>query len=828
MDPFIGRDALVERLVATVGASGSAVVLAPPGAGLSAVLRNVVSAVAGQGQGVEFLRFPDQRFHHFDLPAQTVVVVDDAHRGDERQVLTLRDRALAAPMVVGVRCGAVPEAISWLWRSGLADRIELGVLDAVSVASIIERRLGAPAHSSLIAGVIKRSAARPGFVVDEIESMRLSGTAHEEAGYVRDRPTGRVGRPLVERAEAVLAELPAEVAAAVRVLALAGALRVDSLHRFGIDSQDLVRRALVNPFEPGDISMIGLVPPALAGAVRSSLSPSYLAETAAAVLEAEGSRLAPEDSARLRLQLGIPLELSEISAAAWAAVADRSLTSAVALARSAASAGPVGMMSAAEIFTNVGNRVEAAEYYAALLVDDEADAFVKARAATEYASSLLWDLGRPDDAVRIAAELSMQTRGTPFADIATIHEAGMLVYAGHARPALDLLADLDPGALDDQWRRVLRLVRVLSAALVEPAAPCADDVAELTLVTDLRLGETFGPAVGVIAVELAHELAGDIDDAVDVVGAARGDARLHATPLSAAWLALAEARCELATGRPGAAKRAALDAAASFADINHPSGLRWAIGAALLASALAGDRAGCETYSARLDALALGAPFLDADLVRAEAWAAAVLGNSARAATLFGRAAAMAAAVGSPVLEAIALHDSYRVLGSSVGRRLDELHRSSPVSSIDVRARHVRLVAAELAAELLELSVEVEERGAWLLSAEVASDAAAIATAQGRRALARESHGRQARLVAACGGPVTPRISGRRSNPLTNRERDIATRAAAGRSSKGIADDLGLSTRTVDNVLQRVYIKLGIHGRAELSCSVVVLSANAD
>jgi DNA-binding NarL/FixJ family response regulator len=171
----------------------------------------------------------------------------------------------------------------------------------------------------------------------------------------------------------------------------------------------------------------------------------------------------------------------------------------------------------------------------------------------------------------------------------------------------------------------------------------------------------------------------------------------------------------------------------------------------------------------------------------------------------------------------MALHDSYRVLGAAVGKRLDELNRSTRVPSVEFRARHVRLMAAERATELLELSVEIEERGAWLLSAEVAGDAAVVASGQGRRSLARESHGRQVRLVAACGGPLTPRTSGHRTNPLTNRERDIATRAAAGRSSKGIADDLGLSTRTVDNVLQRVYIKLGIHGRAELS--VVLLGA---
>ena len=44
--------------------------------------------------------------------------------------------------------------------------------------------------------------------------------------------------------------------------------------------------------------------------------------------------------------------------------------------------------------------------------------------------------------------------------------------------------------------------------------------------------------------------------------------------------------------------------------------------------------------------------------------------------------------------------------------------------------------------------------------------------------------------------------------------------AAAGRSSKDIGDRLGLSTRTVDTHLARVYRKLGIPGRSELASAL--------
>jgi DNA-binding CsgD family transcriptional regulator len=52
---------------------------------------------------------------------------------------------------------------------------------------------------------------------------------------------------------------------------------------------------------------------------------------------------------------------------------------------------------------------------------------------------------------------------------------------------------------------------------------------------------------------------------------------------------------------------------------------------------------------------------------------------------------------------------------------------------------------------------------------------------------------------------------------LTPREREIATLAARGRTSKEVAADLVLSVRTVDNHLANVYAKLGIGGRADLA-----------
>jgi len=54
-------------------------------------------------------------------------------------------------------------------------------------------------------------------------------------------------------------------------------------------------------------------------------------------------------------------------------------------------------------------------------------------------------------------------------------------------------------------------------------------------------------------------------------------------------------------------------------------------------------------------------------------------------------------------------------------------------------------------------------------------------------------------------------------SPLSNNESSVAALAATGMTSKEIAEQRYVSTRTVDNQLRAVYKKLGLAGRAELA-----------
>ncbi|MFD1528035.1 helix-turn-helix transcriptional regulator [Pseudonocardia aurantiaca] len=56
--------------------------------------------------------------------------------------------------------------------------------------------------------------------------------------------------------------------------------------------------------------------------------------------------------------------------------------------------------------------------------------------------------------------------------------------------------------------------------------------------------------------------------------------------------------------------------------------------------------------------------------------------------------------------------------------------------------------------------------------------------------------------------------------PITEREREVATPAAAALSDREIAERLGISVRTVEGHVDRACTKLGAAGRSELAAIV--------
>jgi DNA-binding NarL/FixJ family response regulator len=108
----------------------------------------------------------------------------------------------------------------------------------------------------------------------------------------------------------------------------------------------------------------------------------------------------------------------------------------------------------------------------------------------------------------------------------------------------------------------------------------------------------------------------------------------------------------------------------------------------------------------------------------------------------------------------------------------------------------------------------------WLLAAEAFATAATAYARSGRRR-ANICRRRATDLLTRCEGARPPSlILEDQPAQLTPREREVVTMAASGLSSKKIAERLVISVRTVNNLIQNAYIKLGVHNRTEAAAAL--------
>lgn len=282
------------------------------------------------------------------------------------------------------------------------------------------------------------------------------------------------------------------------------------------------------------------------------------------------------------------------------------------------------------------------------------------------------------------------------------------------------------------------------------------------------------------------------------------------------WAGIIGGRSLLDQGRLDEARVWFEIAASASISGNRVQHLRWSRAGIVLAAADAGDIGGARRALDALDACPstlLG--LMEPEVQRARAWA-----HIARHEVTHGRAILLQAAdaardASQPGLEIRSLHDLIRLSDIREIARLAEVGAAVQGELPRPRVAHGAALAADDADGLMEVSHGFEAIGALLFAAEAANQAAWLQRSDGRPAAAETCRRRNLQLRGARPGVATPEL-----DPLpgiawlTAREREITMAAAAGAGSKQIAAQLGLSVRTVDNLLQRAYRKLGLHGRA--------------
>lgn len=212
----------------------------------------------------------------------------------------------------------------------------------------------------------------------------------------------------------------------------------------------------------------------------------------------------------------------------------------------------------------------------------------------------------------------------------------------------------------------------------------------------------------------------------------------------------------------------------------------------------------------------------DSLLLLGWAWVEAAGGGAAAARARLEERTRQRVESGDLDFASILAFDLARLGDAATGAELLETMRAqadSPV--VQLRARSARAMAEGAVDDLGAVAAEWERTGYLLHAAESFALAADAARRDGRAREATQLAARARTLAERTEGASTaPLHIGTELEPLTAREREIATLAARGMPSNDIAGRLFLSPRTVNNHLQSAYSKLGVRSRSELPAAL--------
>jgi DNA-binding CsgD family transcriptional regulator len=150
--------------------------------------------------------------------------------------------------------------------------------------------------------------------------------------------------------------------------------------------------------------------------------------------------------------------------------------------------------------------------------------------------------------------------------------------------------------------------------------------------------------------------------------------------------------------------------------------------------------------------------------------------------------------------------------------RLSTLARRTDSPLVHGLATHAVALVERDPRSLLQAGDELAAVTAWLAAAEAAAAASFILDDRHDDRAAKAAVRQAQEWAAHCEGARTALLDRLSAPPvLTGRELEVARLAAAGHSSKDIADRLGVSVRTVDTHLYRSYSKLGVNDRSGLA-----------
>lgn len=734
----------------------------------------------------------------------------------------------------------VPDAVESLWRDGDAELVDVGPLDLDGVRTLLDAVLGPPVLASTALALWRRTGGNPLYLRELVRIGVHEGSLSARGGAwaVSDSwtPPARLTEVVGDR----LSGLGGDETMAVELLALAGTLSLSSLEALaGAEAVEALEAlGIVTVSQEARRFDVQLSHPLYAEVVRTGLPVTRKRRRHRDLVVAVQDTGARRRDDVLRLATwsldgdgGSSPELLTQAARQAGQRFDLPLTER--LARAAVDAGgPVqARITLAEALFRQG-RVDEAGHVLDEAAGRPLTVAERVRVADTRAHVLVL-AGRQQEAALILTEAAeaadVGDRG--LAGPIRTRAAVMSLMAGRmdaARTAAEQVVTAAGGrdALTDQLRARVDYVESMALAL---SGRCddADHVAGEALsflqgASDAPVSAEQALIPRIIARLFAGRLA---EAAADTRVLERGMVALGDRE-GEATAALFGGRVALASGDVRAALPAFQRAVALNLDLSDGGALRWSLAGQCLCHALLGETLAMRTSAAQIpgtEAERVG--IFEPDLVqRALAWVHVAEGDLEAARGVLQDAVAVADEHGQASVALLLRHDLLRLGDRTVA---PVLAASAPA----VQGRFARAVAAHAQAvsdatgpswtaatevfASLDAVIEAAEVGQLAIVALRAEGQARRVTAATRVVqglLTRLDGVRTPGLVAPVGAP-----GGAPATALTARERDVAELAARRHTAGEIAGRLHLSTRTVENHLQRIYAKLGIGSRAELA-----------
>lgn len=863
--PFTGRDAELRLVGETLsgGSAGGVVIAGPAGVGKTRLAAEAAELALAQGCAVEWVRasraarsIPLGAFAAL-LPAtdrplpegvellararhalaeratgrRLVLCVDDGQLLDDASAVLVHQLVAAgeAFAVVSMRRDEPsPDPLRALWKDELCVLLELAELSRSEVETLLAAGLGGPIDGGGAGALWELTRGNALFLRELVRHGVDRGLLTEDGGVWRWRGEIEAGTRLVELVDVRIEDVGESERRVLELLAVGAPLEVELLERDELAAlEPLERSELVQRRTDGRRRFVDLSHPLYGEVVRARLTPTRIEAIytrLAEAVEAHGARRGG-DLLRIavwRLEAGATADAALFTRAAGQALAARDAVLAERLARAAVEAGGHfdARLALGRALAGAGRAPEAQRLLAGLAAQ-AGDQSELAAVAMASARNLFWALGRGEEADAVLRDAEQLVADDALGQELAAQRVRFIAAQGRPRAALAAAQPLlHDNSVNERARTTVALGAV-EALFSTGRTDQAVELIEASLPVARRRREELPHAEPVLLGmrAMALRLAGRLVEATTLSESAyelllprrsAAGTAVEANSLGLIWLA---------RGRVRTALRFCRESAALLRDGDAVGMLAFALAGVAQTAAQAGDSEAARDALAEMERTPLGHKGFAVELELARAWSAAASGELSRARRLAREAAAFAQSRGQDAYAARALHELCRLGDAAAAEpELDRLARAVDGPFAATAAAHAAALLAGDGGPLLEIAERFAAADALLVAAEAADAAAAAYRDAGRPSSARLAAARAAFWLSKCEGARPPTmLAAPEAADLTPREREIALLAAAGSSSRQIADRLVISVRTVDNHLQNAYRKLGVTRRQDLA-----------